>query len=260
MRGASSSTGLGRIGWALALGITLFAAHPAIAQDAENAEGPDALFLEAARAFGDEDYARAAELFTQVYALRPETSLLLNQGRAYERAGMSAEAIAAYEQYLEEAPNADERPDIERSLGTLRREVALESEVAEREEALSRASAREVPPPVVTPRMNVDSGPPSGPAPWVMAGAGAATLVVAAVLGGVAVARNDGALQEGSAVEALAAHQDAMDLGLGANVAFGVGGGLLLIGVTWGLLELALSGSDEPASGASARLVGWGAM
>ncbi len=231
-----------------ALGLAL-TASPALAQSDDD---PDALFLAAARAYGDEDYERAAELFARVYALRPETSLLLNRGRACERAGMAAEAVEAYEAYLEAAPDADDRPDVERSLETLRRQVELEAEVAERE-AATREAATAVAQTPPAPPPDGDAGPPSGPVPWIVLGAGGAALVTGIILGALASGRygeaTDSPTLSGARTADLVA--EAQGLGTAANVLFGVGAGLALVGLTWGLIELLVSGSSDDEAAVS---------
>ncbi|MGE0788744.1 MAG: hypothetical protein AB7S26_23935 [Sandaracinaceae bacterium] len=217
---------------AIAIACALLLAPCAGAAQSDSSD--DTSFLDAARAYGDGDYATAAELFGRAYEATHDPALLVSRGRAAERAGMTREAVEAYERYLEEAPDAEDRPDVERSLGTLRRQLELEERVAERDTE---------PDVVVAPIEPTSSGAPSGPAPWIVAGIGAAGLVVATVLGVVAMSRYADAEDEPTALAAVRLQREASDFGLGANVMFGVGGGLLAIGVVWGVIELATSGS-----------------
>lgn len=213
--------------------------------DTQSEDEAHRVFLRAAAAYGNGEFEVAAELFEQAYALRPEPQLLYSLGSARERAGRVVGAIEAYEAFLREVPDAEERPDVERSLDTLRRQRALEEEVERRREA-----PVEVVVPTSPPR-------PAGLrfAAFSLAGVGVLTLGVGAALGLTANARYDDARDENTSHRAtLRLEDEARRLGRAANALFGVGGVLTLTGIVWAIVELVLGGDgdgDDDALGPS---------
>src|SRR5690606_12641166 len=153
-----------------------------------------------------------------------EPALLYNLGRARERADQIAAAVEAFERFLAEAPaDAMERAEGEQSLEALRARLPpREPEVREAEPAPQPEPAPEAPPPPPP------SGTATGPLPWIVAGAGAATLIAGAVLGGLALATYADADGAPSQVRADELQREAIALGDAANVTFAVGGGLAL--------------------------------
>src|SRR5689334_14972253 len=80
-----------------------------------------ALFEESQTAYNAGELERAVALLREAHDLFPEPILLYNLGRALEGLGQMAEAADAYEQYLEQATDVDDRAAIERRVETLRR-------------------------------------------------------------------------------------------------------------------------------------------
>jgi tetratricopeptide (TPR) repeat protein len=229
--------GLARGGVALGFVATLaLAPSNVLAQSDDEAHR---VFLRAAAAYGNGEFEVAADLFEQAYALRPEPQLLYSLGSARERAGRVVGAIEAYEAFLREVPDAEERSDVERSLDTLRRQRALEEEVERR---------REAPVEVVVP---TTPARPAGlrVAAFSLAGVGVLTLGVGVALGLTANARYDDARDESQSHRAtLRLEDEARRLGRTANALFGVGGVLTLTGIVWAIVELVLGGDDDSAS------------
>ncbi len=232
-----------RVAAALAFVSTLvLAPSHLVAQSAAPSAAPsedDAhrVFLRAAAAYGNGEFELAADLFEQAYALRPEPQLLYSLGSARERAGRVVGAIEAYEAFLREVPDAEERPDVERSLDTLRRQRALEEEVERARDAPSVE--------VVVP---TSPARPTGLriAAFSLAGVGVLTLGVGAALGLTANARYDDAEDESQSHRAtLRLEDEARRLGRGANALFGVGGVLTLTGIVWAIVELVLGGDSD---------------
>ncbi|MCB9601637.1 MAG: tetratricopeptide repeat protein [Sandaracinus sp.] len=226
------------------LWLVLVAALPLPAAHAQD-DDPNRVFLRAAAAYGNGEYAEAADLFERAYALRPEPQLLRSLASARERAGRLAGAIEAYEAYLREAPDAEDRPDVERSLDTLRRQRALEEEIERRRD--------EPPPPTpVVPVVPAEAPPrPAGLryAAFSIAGVGVLTLGIAAALGLTAESRYDEASQDDTSHrDTLRLEDEANTLGRSANALFGVGGALTLVGVVWAIVELVLGRSNDDES------------
>lgn len=225
-------------GLAFVATLALAPSHVVAQASAPSEDEAHRVFLRAAAAYGNGEFEVAADLFEQAYALRPEPQLLYSLGSARERAGRVVGAIEAYEAFLREVPDAEERPDVERSLDTLRRQRALEEEVRR----------RDVPVEIVVPT----SPPrPTGlrTAAFSLAGVGALTLGVGAALGLTANARYDDARDENASHRAtLRLEEEARRLGRSANALFGVGGVLTLTGIVWAIVELVLGGDSEDSA------------
>ena len=99
----------------------------------QNESGEQASFQEltrrGARAFEQQRYDEAVELFEKAYAIRPIPNLLYNIGRVYEKQGTFEKAISYYEKFINE-PDVDikARRDALQRLKTLREVVAMRQE------------------------------------------------------------------------------------------------------------------------------------
>jgi tetratricopeptide (TPR) repeat protein len=105
----------------------------------EDPDSPEAAFearMEAGRtAFERGDYEAAINEFLAALEYKPEASAAFyNIAKSYERLARYEEAIANYEQYLELAPNASDRADVEATI------VALRKAIRERFQPLSVSS------------------------------------------------------------------------------------------------------------------------
>lgn len=191
------------------------------------------LFQESADRYREGRFDEAAELLREARRLHPEPVLAYNLARALEGAGDLEGAVAAYRDYLAEAPDAADAPATRARLAGLERHLA-EIRAVEEERARLRQeqerSRREIPPPP----------PARGPeaAPWILTGIGAGGLIAGAVLGGVAVARNGDAQRAPTHAAAVAAAHDASGLATAANVTLIAGGVAALVGVIWGTVDL----------------------
>ena len=89
--------------WTLCLLSSIAAAQPASNADLERAE---AKAIEAKVFFKGGLYAEAATGFMQAFAISRRPDMMFNAARAYEQAGMAAQAVALFEQYqqLTDAP------------------------------------------------------------------------------------------------------------------------------------------------------------
>jgi tetratricopeptide (TPR) repeat protein len=70
----------------------------------------------------------AADLLRRAHELYPEPILLYNLGRALEGMGDAKNAVAAYERYLKDAKQIDDRGAIERRVATLKAQIAREQQ------------------------------------------------------------------------------------------------------------------------------------
>ena len=212
-----------------------------------SAQDPSAtvLFRRGAAAYGSERYEEAAHLFEQAYALSHESTMLYNLALARHRFGDVPGAIESYRAFLAAVPDAPERTEIETSLMTLERmEVTQEEpEVLTPPPVVERIVTVEPPPPGVP----VTPGREVSPAPFVILGTGLVGLGVAGVLSWLAADVHGRAVTE--PVQRLAAERarESGDFALGANITWGVAGGLALVGAIWAIVELTSSGPSEQA-------------
>jgi tetratricopeptide (TPR) repeat protein len=91
---------------------------PAAARDERTAR---ARFEQAREAFGAGRYEEALGLFRESHALSHKPVLLYNIANTLDRLRRDQEAIPAYERYLTELPEADNRAQVESRLVVLRR-------------------------------------------------------------------------------------------------------------------------------------------
>ncbi len=198
------------------------------------------LFSKAEQRYQTNQLEQALELYRDAYRAKPlpealygiaQTCALLAR-RTKTRADLEC-AIDGYTRYLEAVPDTPHRKAIEDSVSGLREKLPRETPAAG------------------APRQGEPFESESAAAgPWVIAGLGAATLVVGAILGAVSQSRHDEAKDAPIQIDAHDAQEKAKQLATGANVCFGIGGGLTAIGVIWGIVDVAtLKTAPEQAGG-----------
>lgn len=233
-----------RVAGIAALGLALLAAPRGANAQASDEELARAviLFEESERAYNEGDFAEAVAMLRRAYELHPDVTLLFNLGRALEGMGDLDGAIDAYQRYLDEAGDVEDRGAIERRLETLRAQRAqLAGERADAPER-GEATARDE---VAPPDRASAGGPDVDPAPWIVAGAGVA-LIGAGIGFGVVSRDLDGqAAAEPVMATAVDLHAQAETYAIVANVFFVAGGLAALGGAVWGVVSLATGGSDE---------------
>lgn len=101
--------------------LPLLAALLALAGPPARVPTPDEqrLFDEGTRAFSSGDAAGAEKAWQAGYALGHNPAFLVHIGEAQEKAGAPTRAAASYRSYLQQAPDASDRPDIEQRLARL---------------------------------------------------------------------------------------------------------------------------------------------
>lgn len=191
-------------------------------------------------------FSEAIELLEQALELKQDATIQYNLGRAREGKGDLAGAAAAYAAYLALAPDAGDRGAIEQRVLTLRRQIeeraALERSASDSAASGDAARQRDERPAPPTPP------PETQPwAPWFVAGAGAAVLVVGAVFGLRSQARHQAAVDAEYASEAAALNDEAKRFAVVANVGWVVGASLTLGGLSWGLVNVASAGDPSTA-------------
>lgn len=129
MRGRSSATvGLGASGLVLALIGSLACPSIGRAQASDAADEPARVAFASGRvAYREGRYEDALDDFTHAHDLSGRPELLYNIGLAADRLRRDAEAVAAFEAYLDALPTAENRAEVEGRLRALREALAVEA-------------------------------------------------------------------------------------------------------------------------------------
>lgn len=220
------------------------------------------------------DYAGALSYLEEAYRLQPSPTLLYNMARAREKLDRLPEALATYEAYLSESPNADNREQVQLRISTLRKEIDERERLRrEREAAAGGATAGvgatgastgwgavgDAPSGGAEPSDEGEEGGGAGPWPWIVAGAGVASLVTAGALFAMAGARHDEAANAKSQLDAYDLQSSAESLATGSTVATVAGVVLLGVGGLWGVMSLVGGSDDDEEDAAFVPLLGPGA-
>jgi tetratricopeptide (TPR) repeat protein len=211
----------------------LFLLSASLAQAQPERERAFELFERAEAEYAGGDLEEAERLLAEALSIFHEPALVYNLARARERLGRTEEAIAGYRAYLEEVPDAPNRGVIERQIETLERSLRTPEREPEPEPAPERRPPVESDPPLVI--------------PLVFGGVGLAALGTGAVLGGLAVAERDAAIEAPSQRDGMAALDRGETLATVANVLFSAGGAVLAVGVVWAIVALAAAGDESVA-------------
>jgi len=212
------------------------------------------LFEQAEGAYQDGEFGHAVELLVEARSLYRAPVLLYNLARAYEGLGELERSVEAYEQYVEEQPDASDRGAIERRIESIERQIeererlAAESEERERELAEERARARAA-------EERAGGGP--GPWPYVILGAGAVMLAGGAGTGTAALLLRDDAAADPEHRSSRETFRTAEALATTANVLFVAGGIITAAGLTWILLGLGEDEEQDPNLALRVGPTGW---
>jgi len=87
------------------------------------------LFEQGRAAFTASRFAEALDFFRQAYALSQRHALLYNIGQAADRLRRDREALEAFDRYLTEVPDADNRVEVETRMGVLRETIARDEQL-----------------------------------------------------------------------------------------------------------------------------------
>jgi tetratricopeptide (TPR) repeat protein len=205
------------------------------AQPAPSAEEARALelFDSAAAAFRDGRFRDALRLLDEADQLHPSGILHYNKARAHEGLGDRPKALVEYRKYLEMEPNAEDRKAVESRI------LVLQSEIAERER-LERENREAVEREREKPRPGERK---ASVLPWIVTGAGVVGLGIGTYFGLRAKSEESSGNDASSQEEAAAARSDAESLARNANVSWAIGGALVVLGVSWGVVDLTSSSS-----------------
>ncbi len=230
--------------------------------DSANRRRAAQLSAQSAEHYKRGEFEIAAALLRQAYALYAEPNLLYNLAREIEGMGDKAGAVDAYEKYLTNAKHIDDRGAIERRVATLKSEIAQRPAAAQ-QPATAEPSPASLPPtaqPVLGPEPEPTSERVTPPSklPWIPIVGGLAVVGGGVGFGLHAVALEDAASQEPSALAAEDFHDSARDNAMIANVMFAVGGAVLVTGIVWEVIVLKRQSkkTDLPRPVATAHSVG----
>lgn len=201
------------------------------------------LFMQAERAYEEGDVERSLALLVEARTIHPESVLLYNMARAYETLGRPDEALSAYRSFLEEEPDTEDRGAIQTRI------AALESQIAEREQNAAERERLEGERAAAEARANqvVEVSSPS-PVPWIVAGTGLAAVGAGAVFGLLATSARSDAEADPVHLNSLETFARGEDFAVVANVLFVAGGAVAVVGVVWGIVDLASSGAEDSAA------------
>ena len=87
------------------------------------------LFEEGKTAYAAGDLDKAIASWEAGYAAKPNPTFQYNLGQAHNKAGRPAEAAAHLKKYLEEAPKAENRADVEKAIQELETHAAQEESI-----------------------------------------------------------------------------------------------------------------------------------
>ncbi|HEY2745691.1 MAG TPA: hypothetical protein VGL86_13745, partial [Polyangia bacterium] len=108
--------------------LVVVSAAPLRAGEADpDTEVAQRLFGEGVAAYGAHDYAHALEKFEAARRIKPLPAFDFNIARCHDRLGQAAPAIAAYERYLAQAPDAPDAAEVRERVGILRARVETPS-------------------------------------------------------------------------------------------------------------------------------------
>lgn len=146
------------------------------------------------------NYEIALDEFRKAYKLEPRPALRFNIGRCQEAMGQGEEAIASYEAFLKAVPGTPERRAVELRIQNIRQR--LKEREGDKQPAGEEGAAGHPPPGgadadvanTPSPDLSSEGGADAGPRPlkiagWTGVGVGAAALVTAAVMGGLALGK-----------------------------------------------------------------------
>jgi hypothetical protein len=115
------------------------------------------LYEKATRAYDVGKYNEAIEDYQKAYEIGGDPPMLYNIAQAYRLNDQPAEAVRFYRRYLQRAPNARNREDVERKIAD------LEKTIEERRKTAAAATPPPVPAPPVVPATPPAATPPSTP-------------------------------------------------------------------------------------------------
>lgn len=212
------------------------AEQPAEAGQPAEGEKPAGVDLERAKTKYEEgkthyaagEYDKALAAFTEAYNLSNKPDLLYNLGVCSEKVGDNGKAIAYYELYLEENPEATDREDVARRLAALEKSQAAAAE--------PQPAAPPPPPPVREDELVVEEDEDQDIFwPGAVIGLGG-LIVVSGALTAIMAYNRYGDLEDSCSPDCSDAKVSKVKkAALAADIQFALGGAVVAAGVIWWL-------------------------
>lgn len=239
---------------ACCFGLALLAPAAVAAQSAE--EQAEAEYGAGVEDFKASDFEGALAHFEKAYLLDPSPILIYNLARAHEELGNAEQAIKYFETYLVRAPEAPDRPDVERRIRVMKAilEKANKEEPPPPPPEEEEEEKAEEPPPEPEPEPEppppADEGTNLMPWAWTAIGVGVAAAGAGVYFGleaQDAEERNQAAANDPDRQDELdSTAQDAEDNATLATAMFVTSGVLIATGATLWILD-ATSGEQSAA-------------
>jgi tetratricopeptide (TPR) repeat protein len=159
-------------------------------------------FISAQKHFDLAEYAEALKDFKEAYRLKDDPVFLYNIAQCERLLDHNVEALRAYKVYLQRAPNAPNRSEVERKITTLEEAIAAQEKAQKMPPSQTLESPHDTtpPPPATTPATNNAATTLTATAPekkpvykkaWFWAVVGGAVVAVGLGVGlGVGLTRN----------------------------------------------------------------------
>ncbi|GAB5544003.1 MAG: hypothetical protein SangKO_037630 [Sandaracinaceae bacterium] len=226
--------------------ISLLLSSAASAQSLEQARRA---FEQGRAAYESGDFETALMRFQEAHRITGNPEILYNVATSADRLRMDQVALEAYRGYLAARPGSEDRASVEGRIRVLERQVAdARREEEERLAAEAATAEREAQAQAALAEARQARDP--GPAPWIVAGAGAALAVGGAVLLIVAevdagcVSAPNGCTDGGPRWEDFSERYDRVPIFRGVGgAALGLGAAAMAAGLVW---ALAGGGGGEP--------------
>jgi cell division protein FtsN len=249
------------------------------------------LYERATRAYDVGKYNEAIEEYQKAYEIGGDPPMLYNIAQAYRLNDQPNEAVRFYRRYLQRAPNARNREDVERKIAEQekivedRRKAQMATQPAAPVPATTTPPA---PPPVTTTVTPAPAPVPEAPAPaatagteaqapvaaaaeppskaraivgWSLVGAGVVLGVVSVIEGHVAKTKGDDLTNMSKQVPKVEFQPNIQQDGKNANTAaivFGIAGGAAAVAGAIVLITTLTSGAESPPPAtASATVAPW---
>jgi tetratricopeptide (TPR) repeat protein len=225
----------------LVLAFSIWTSVPALAAESGDPKAAGRHYRKGTTEYNIGHFENAIAEFEKAYAISPQPILLYNIAQSHRQLGNHERALFFYRRYLEGAPNAPNRADIERRMHELEATLKAQNEPrvqppAESPEATRPATVVAAPPPP-PPTVEARRAPPPPPsdsgrslriAGLASAGVGAAAVVTGLVFGLQARSKSD------SVSKATRFDPDADSAGRSAQtlqyVFYGIGGAAIATG------------------------------
>jgi tetratricopeptide (TPR) repeat protein len=172
-------------------GLLALLLSPASARVAPDYAAAKRHFLAGKAEFAQRNYVRAAEEFQAAFEITKDPVVLFNIGESYEKAGLSEEAVRAYEGYLAGVPSAPDRDTVESKITALKRGAGPSAPPADTKRPPADGPSADVAAPHRSSEGEADDGSRLRTAGWIGIGLVAALATTAGMLALSAQSRED---------------------------------------------------------------------